>query len=33
LFDYTLRMPFPDGAVLDWMDMDLPSVSSLFASG
>jgi putative tricarboxylic transport membrane protein len=33
LFDYTLQMPFPDGAVLDWMHIDVPIVSSLFASG
>jgi TctA family transporter len=33
LFDYSLQLPFPDGAVLDWMHIDIPVASNLFASG
>jgi hypothetical protein len=33
LFDYALQLPFPDGAVLDWMHIDIPAAANLFASG
>jgi hypothetical protein len=34
LFDYGLQLPFPAGAVFEWVHIDLPAVRSIFlASG
>jgi putative tricarboxylic transport membrane protein len=34
LFDYGLQLPFPEGAVFEWVQIDLPAVRAIFlASG
>jgi hypothetical protein len=33
LFDYALQLPFPKGALFDWVDIDVAAVRSLFAAG
>ncbi len=32
LFDYALQMPFPQGALFDWVEIDVASVQSLLAA-
>jgi putative tricarboxylic transport membrane protein len=32
LFDYALQMPFPQGALFDWVEIDVAAVQSLFAA-
>jgi hypothetical protein len=32
LFDYALQMPFPQGALFDWVEIDVASVQNLFAA-
>ena len=33
LFDYALQLPFPKGALFDWVDIDVAAVRNLFAAG
>jgi len=33
VFDYGLRLPFPGGAILEWVHIYLPSAGSLLAFG
>ena len=33
LFDYALQLPFPKGALFNWVDIDVAAVRTLFAAG